>query len=171
MSRVRTARTALTLLPLTLLLGATAASGQTTVEESRQMADEIHARAMTLMQQSTFNLDDLPQLIDLHGESAYLRDWKDPEAFHCWSTQGSLLYHVGEYEAAASFLDAAGNVALTHGDPVSAAQAFLDAAWIMRELDRNDEARVLMRKAHDLRLSADMTPRDRREIDSRIIVR
>jgi tetratricopeptide (TPR) repeat protein len=171
MSRARTIRMALSLLPLSLLVGATAVSGQTTVEESRKMAGEIHAQAMALLSQSTFHLDDLPELVKLHGESAYLRDWQDPEAFHCWSTQGNLLYHVGEYEAAAAFLDAAAHVALSNGDPVTAAQAYLDAAWVMREVNRHEEARTLLRKAHDLRVSADMSASDRREIDRRIIVR
>lgn len=171
MTRALTTRMALAALPAALLLSAATASAQATVEESRKMAGELHAQAMELMQQSTFHLDDLPALVDLHGQSAYLRDWQDPEAFHCWATQGSLLFHVGEYEAAASFLDAAGNVALANGEPATAAQAFLDAAWVMRELDRNEEARILLRKAHDLRVNAEMTPRERREIDRRISAR
>jgi hypothetical protein len=169
MSSTRPLRATL-FLPVALLLGAATLSAQTTVEETRKMADEIHARAMSVAGE-TIQLHELPAVVTLHGESAYLRDWQDPKAYECWTLQANLLAHVGEYEAAAAFLDAAANLALSQGQPGLAAQAWLDAAFVMRSADQDVQARTLARKAWDLRGSAELSALEQEEIDRRVIVR
>ncbi len=169
MYRARSLRAAL-LLPVAVLLGVASLSAQTSVEEARKLADELHAQAMSVAGES-MRLDELAEMVRLHGESAYLRDWQDPKAYECWSLQGTLLAHLGEYEAAASFLDAAAALALSHGEPGLAAQAWLDAAHALNAANRRAEARTLVRKAHELRASAELTRAEAEEIDRRIIVR
>jgi tetratricopeptide (TPR) repeat protein len=161
-------RTAL-VVPVAVLLGAAGLSGQSSVEETRAMADEIHHRSMAIAEEMNA-LADLPRVVYLHAESAYLRDWADPKAFECWSTQGLLLAHIGEFDAAAAFLHAAGNVAWSRGDLTAASEAYVNAAWALKEAGRIEEARHLVRLSEEFQPAVEFSAAEPYHLDLENIV-
>lgn len=157
-----------------LLLGAllVPVAGQAQVDEAdlRAQADHLHALAMTAAEFINHQ-DDAGLIARMHGEAAKLRDRWDPRAFHCWRLQASLLDAAGEPEEALVYLEDAAEVAMEQGVPAWAAHAMLDAAGLLQELGRRNEAQILIQRAHRLSLGGGMTSAQQREIQERIRVR
>jgi tetratricopeptide (TPR) repeat protein len=145
-------------------------SAQATGLDARERADVLHARAMTA---ATFvnHIDDVRLIAQMHEESAALRDGSDPRAFDCWRMQARLLYATGEYDQAVAYLKDAAEVALNFGSPGPAAHTLLDAAAVLDEQGRQDEAQALIRRAQELTTWNELTSSDQRRIEQRIAIR
>jgi tetratricopeptide (TPR) repeat protein len=144
--------------------------GQVTGVDAREKANHLHAVAMTAAG-FVDHQDAMPIIARLHAESAALREWDDPHAYDCWRLQAALLHAIGEYDEALAYLENAAAVALAKGAPGLAAHTFLDAASVLDDQGRMDEAQVLIRRAHELIARDELTSAEQRRIERRIMVR
>jgi tetratricopeptide (TPR) repeat protein len=134
------------------------------------LANHRHAVAMTA---ATFiqSQEDMPIIVRLHAEAAKLRDRDDPRAVDCWRLQAGLLHGIGKHEEALAYLEDAATLALAWGAPELAAHVHLDAAGVLNELGRKNEARDLIQTAQQLSTRAELTVAGQRRIHERIRVR
>ena len=145
-------------------------NAQATELDARERADLYHARAMTAAP-FVNHTDDVRLIVQMHEESAALRDGSDPRAFDCWTMQARLLYATGEYDQAVAYLKDAAEVALAFGSPGPAAHTLLDAAAVLDEQGRQEEAQALVRRAQELTTRDELTSSMQRRIEQRIAIR
>ena len=81
---------------------------------------------------------------------------------------GRLAFYMGDESRAYRDFARAGEIALEWGDVVSAANAFLDAAWIARERDQGAQAVDMITRAEKLSHSPLIAASDRRGLQERI---
>lgn len=143
--------------------------GQLAGVDAHDKANHLHAVAMTAAE-FVDRVEAFPVIARLHGESAALRSWRDPHAYECWRLQAALLHAIGEHDEALGYLERAATAALTWGMPGPAAHTFLDAAGILEDLGRTDEAQALIRRAHRLTARDELSPAEQRGIERRIAV-
>lgn len=106
----------------------------------------MHERALS-MQASGSNLT---AVADLHIRSARLRPATDPQVQRCLYTAGHLYYYAGDLRKAFDLMVEASDVALSRGDAVWAANAFLLAAQIAVDDGRMADARAMVQRAEVL---------------------
>ncbi len=105
--------------------------------------------------------------IRLYREAADLRG-DDPGAIADLIMAGKLAYYVGHKGQAVDHLARAGEIALEWGDVLTAAQSFLDAAWVADREGHDAEAYELGRRAEKLSASPLIQRQERVSILSRI---
>ncbi len=138
-------------LALTLtVFGASAAQAQAISDNSdesqrAEQAYELEQQAKVASQ----SVRDFSRAAYLYRQAAEARG-DSPEAVEDLIMAGTLAYYVGRKGQAISDLAQAGDQALAWGDVVTAAESFLDAAWIAQAEGRNDRALELGRKAERL---------------------
>jgi hypothetical protein len=81
---------------------------------------------------------------------------------------GHLSYYGGEWVDAMYTLASAGRMALKVGDAATAAEAYLDAAWVAHRAGKEDVAREFLITGEDLIDSGVVSPEDRASLRSRI---
>jgi hypothetical protein len=105
--------------------------------------------------------------IRLYREAADLRG-DDPGAIADLIMAGKLAYYVGHKGQAVDHLARAGEIALEWGDVLTAAQSFLDAAWVADREGDDAEAYELGRRAEKLSASPLIQRQERVSILNRI---
>ena len=116
---------------LLLTLGLPAAASaqyQLPTLTSAARADSLHEAAIALAAAHRWG-----DAARLHRRSAELRDADDPLGYRCLKEAAALVYATGDRSRARADLAAAASQALARGDLRSAADAYLDAAWIAQE--------------------------------------
>ena len=151
------------LLAIAALPTAAAAQYQLPVLVSSVKADSLHEAAVALVTAHRWR-----DAARLHRESAALRSADDPLAFRCLSDAAALAYAVHDRTAARNDMAEAAGQALSRGDLSSAAQAYLDAAWIAQEQKNPRQVWELGHRAEMLAASPLLAERDRMAILQRI---
>lgn len=105
---------------------------------------------------------------DLYRQAARLRDAGTLEAARNYVKAGRLAYYAGEHRTAMFDLRNAGENAVAAGDVVTAARAYLDAAWIAVELEQGELARDLTLRASRLTASPLLSDEDRQYFQARV---
>ena len=105
---------------------------------------------------------------DLYRQAAELRDAGDPVAISNLKTAARLEFYNGSERQALRDLEYAAQRALAIGDVVTAANAFVDAAWVAGSDGHGQEARALVERAQLLALSPLISSEDRSEIENRL---
>ncbi|NNF29540.1 MAG: hypothetical protein HKO53_11095 [Gemmatimonadetes bacterium] len=144
-------------------LSTTAVSGQSHQAEN----------PAALEQQAEAYLDEMDRwgrAADLYRQAAELRDPADPVAVSNLKTAARLEFYNGSERQALRDLQYAGQRALAIGDVVSAANAFVDAAWVAGSDGQGQEARAMIERAQLLVLSPLISTEDRTEIQRRLPV-
>ena len=95
---------------------------------SAARADSLHEAALVLVAKHRWG-----DAARMHRRSAELRDADDPLGFRCLKDAAALVYATGDRSGARADMAAAASQALARGDLRSAADAYLDAAWIAQE--------------------------------------
>lgn len=128
-------------------------------EQARSLESQAGEAART---QSSFG-----KAARLYREAAEARSGQ-PEAVQDLMMAGALSYYTGREGQAIRDLVKAGELALEWGDVMTAAQAFLDAAWVAGKDGRTDDATELGRRAERLSASPLIQRQERSAILSRI---
>ena len=116
------------LLATLVLPAAASAQYQLPTLTSAARADSLHEAAIALAAAHRWS-----DAARLHRRSAELRDADDPLAYRCLKEAAALVYATGDRSRARADLAAAASQALARGDLRSAADSYLDAAWIAQE--------------------------------------
>jgi len=127
-------------------------------------AAELEARARAW----TRNRPRWGRAADLYRRAAELRSESDPEGAESLHSSGRLYFYAGRLEESVRTLRSSGEAFLALGDVVSAAGAFLDAAWVAVRAGQGVEARALARRARLLASSPLLDAMDRSAILQRI---
>jgi hypothetical protein len=104
----------------------------------------------------------------LHRRSAELRAPDDPQGFRCYQAASQLGYAVGNLSGSRTDMTRAANQALTRGDLLNAALAYVDAAWVAQAQNKPSKVWDLGRRAEMLAASPLLGSADRRAILGRI---
>ncbi len=91
-----------------------------------------------------------------------------PDAAEHLVQAARLAYYTGDERRAIQDFRAAGEQALEWGDVMTAAQSFLDAAWVAAEEERGEEALELAHRAEKLSSSPLIQRQERASLRSRI---
>jgi hypothetical protein len=105
---------------------------------------------------------------DLYRQAARLRDAGTLETARNYVKAGRLAYYAGEHRTAMFDLRNAGENAVAAGDVVTAARAYLDAAWIAVDLEEGELARDLTLRASRLTASPLLSQEDREYFQARV---
>ena len=151
------------LLAIAALPSVGAAQYQLPVLVSSVKADSLHKAAVAYVAAHRWH-----DAARLHRESAALRSSDDPLAFRCLSDAAALAYAVNDRTAARNDMADAAGQALARGDLSSAAQAYLDAAWIAQEQKNPRQVWEMGHRAEMLAASPLLAERDRVAILQRI---
>ena len=151
------------LLAIAALPTAATAQYQLPVLVSSVKADSLHEAAIAYVAAHRWR-----DAARLHRQSAALRTPDDPLAFRCLSDAAALAYAVNDRTAARNDMAEAAGQALARGDLSSAAQAYLDAAWIAQEQKNPHQVWALGHRAEMLAASPLLAERDRMAILQRI---
>jgi hypothetical protein len=106
----------------------------------------------------------------LHEQAAELRPAGDLVRIDDLRQAARLYHYAGSTGKARDLMVRAADAALAAGDVVSAAETYLDAAFLYQEAGMNAEVTTLVKKAQLLTNSPLITARDRTAILSRIQV-
>ena len=135
---------------LSIALGLpTAAAAQRRLEPVRVTAEAL-ARADSYHDKATAldgSLGAYKKIAHLHERSAELREVTDPKVFECTRTAALLRYYAGDRRRGADGLERAATLAADRGDVLNAANAFVDAAIVARELRQPSRMAALVERA------------------------
>ena len=151
------------LLAIAALPTAATAQYQLPVLVSSVKADSLHEAAVAYVAAHRWR-----DAARLHRQSADLRAPDDPLAFRCLSDAAALAYAVNDRTGARNDMAEAAGQALARGDLSSAAQAYLDAAWIAQEQKNPRQVWELGHRAELLAASPLLAEPDRMAILQRI---
>ena len=112
-------------------------------------ADELHLEAVALYESP----ERWAEAARLHEEAAKKLLANDARAFAAYDRAARLFFYAGEYEDARRNMERAANVAVATGDVVTAAHAYIDAAFITLWEGRSGKQGDLTRRAERLSLS------------------
>lgn len=101
------------------------ATAQTTYKADGLKAVELESQARQL----TTNVRGFSSAASLYRKAASLRVEGDPQGIRDLIQAGRLYFYVGKTGRATDSLASAGRIAIQFGDVVTAAQAYLDAAY------------------------------------------
>jgi tetratricopeptide (TPR) repeat protein len=127
-------------------------------------ADELHLQAIALYEYPERWLE----AARLHERAASKLPEKDARSFAAYDRAARLYFYAGDYMDARKDMEKAANVALATGDVVTAAHAYIDAAFITLWEGPSGKLGELTRKAELLSQSDLVDDEDRDEIRSRI---
>jgi hypothetical protein len=133
--------------------------------ETTARADRLDTDAVTL-QGST---DRFGAAARMHERSAELRSAEDPRAATSLRTAAELRYYSGDSRAAANLMERAALQAAARGDVVTAANAYVDAGIIARELKQPERAADFGRRAEILMTSPLLSGAQRAALQGRIV--
>jgi len=128
-------------------------------------------RAATLRAQATAIFSDRTrygQAAELLQQSSALTPVEDPARADDLRVAANLLYYTGAVSEAQDVMIQAAEAALARGDVVTAANAFLDAAWLAAMRHGTSQARDLASRALHLAASPYLTNDQREAIRKRI---
>lgn len=142
------------------------AQSSTTVSDDAQREAEAH-EMVAKAQEASKDIATFREAASLYRQAAEtLGD--HPESPHNLVQAGRLSYYIGREGQAIDDFQSAGEMALAWGDVVTAAQSFLDAAWVAAEEHRGAEALTLARRAEKLSSSPLIQRQERMALMSRI---
>ena len=130
---------------------------------SSARADSLHEAAAALVTAQRYR-----DAARLHRRAAELRSADDPLGFTCLTEAAALAWAGRDRSAARGDMSRAAAHALARGDLRSAAQAYLDAAWIAQEQKNRGQVWELGRRAEMLAASPLLASADRVAILKRI---
>ena len=152
-----------------LLLGAPSAAqaqSSTTISDEAERVAQAQEMVVTA-QEASKEIGSFREAAFLYRQAAEtLGD--HPDAPHHLVQAGRLSYYTGREGQAIDDFEAAGEQALAWGDVVTAAQSFLDAAWVAAEENRGSQALTLARRAEKLSSSPLIQRQERMALLSRI---
>lgn len=157
---------------LAVLVAAGLGTGGLRAQATAPGSDEPErlARAQELVKQAeeaTKDRDSFGTAARLYREAADLRG-THPDAVKPLILAGTLSYYTGREGQAIDDLARAGELALAFGDVVTAADSFLDAAWVAERDGRDARAIELGRRAEMLSSSPLIQRRERASILNRL---
>jgi hypothetical protein len=141
------------------VLAPAALAGQNTKEATRLEAD-----ALSLSESPS----DLGKAADLFREAASLRPAGDPTALRDLVQAARFSFYSGKHERALKDFAAAAETALRFGDVFSAAESFLDAAWVAQQVRDGTQAAHFAGRARELSASPGLRETDRARLLSRL---
>ncbi len=149
-------------------LGAGNLSAQATTAESDEGDRIAHAEKLEgKAWKAAEHRDGFVTAVRLFREAAQLRG-DQPESVEDLVMAGRLSYYLDREGDAIESLARAGEIALEWGDVLTAAESFLDAAWIAEQDGRKSAALELGRRAEKLSESPLIEGRQRASLRSRI---
>ena len=127
-------------------------------------ADELHLEAIALYE--------VPERWDeaarLHQQAAEKLPPNDARRFAAYDRAARLYFYAGEYDEARRAMEEAAGIAVATGDLVTAAHAYIDAAFITLWEGRSGAQGQLTREAERLSASELVEAAEREEILARI---
>jgi hypothetical protein len=155
---------------LAILLGvASAANAQTNGSNGTTTniprAEALEAQAVALYPAISLDYGKVARLYD---QAARLRPDDDPRRVYDLRLSGHMYQRAHKLSASLRNLTLAAETALQYGDPVTAAHAFVDAAWVAVEQRDIEEANRLAQKAECLTRSPLISLADARALRARI---
>lgn len=153
------------LLPLVTILAALtpqgAAAQSSAAPPSPSRAAELIARA----EHARTRPADRAALLE--QASALLPD-SDPRASGTLHSAGQTLYRLGKYKRALQLLECAADLANERGSLSEAADTYLEAAFIAREINARVDAQHFLDRAFSVTTNSEMPEHERRRIRRRI---
>jgi hypothetical protein len=161
-------RWALTAMAGLLLSAPSVAQAQSSTTVSDEADREARAHEMVVKaEEASQDINSFREAAFLYRQAAEtLGD--HPESAHNLVQAGRLAYYTGREGQAIDDFEAAGESALAWGDVVTAAESFLDAAWVAAGENRGSEALTLARRAEKLSSSPLIQRQERVALLSRI---
>lgn len=171
-----------TALAAAVLLTATDASAQDSTTEADWARHDAAAEAVNeayqarldraaalegLAQEASMDLRTFDEAADLYRQAAEVRG-DSPESVDNLIASAQLSFYLGDEGEAVGTLTRAGEAARSWDDVATAADAFLDAAWVAQDQGWTRRAISLAQEAEKLSHSTLMTQQDRTEIRERI---
>jgi len=163
------------------LLGAVSASAAIAVAATPVAAQdrpsyELPAIEVSVMQndlhQTAISLYELPQFWtlagDLHKQAADALPRNDAGQFFGYSRAAVLYFHAGDFVDARRAMEDAAQVAEATGDVFTAANAYVDAAFVAIAEGYAGKKREFVREARELAGSEQLTDEERADILARI---
>ena len=151
-----------------LVAGPTALHAQS-VRSTRP--DDAHAKALVLRTKAVALYDQPKRFSEaarLHVQEANYRTARDVEGVEALAMAARLFKYANRLFDARMAMEQAADRALTIGDVVRAAHAYLDAAFVARSAGQQQEITRLVSKAHLLADSPLLSSTDRINIRKRI---
>ncbi len=142
------------------------AQSSSTVSDEAQREAEAHEMVVKA-EKASQDIGSFREAALLYRQAAEILG-DHPEAAHHLVQAGRLAYYTGREGQAIQDFEAAGEQALAWGDVVTAAQSFLDAAWVAAEEHRGSQALTLARRAEKLSSSPLIQRQERMALLSRI---
>ena len=105
---------------------------------------------------------------ELHKEAADNLPRNDAGQFFGYSRAGLLFFYTGEFDDARRSMEDAAEVAAATGDIFTAANAFVDAAFVATAEGYAGKRREMVREARELSESVWLTPEEKADILERI---
>ncbi len=127
-------------------------------------ADRLHAAAEALPTETRF----WKKAARLHEESATRRAATDPMSVSCLRTAAFLRFYAGEPRTAVELMEQAATRASEMGDVVTAANSYVDAAFIAQGLHQADRTAALRERAERLSHSPLLEEAQRESIRTRL---
>jgi hypothetical protein len=128
-----------------------------------QSADDLHERAVALhVKPSRYTT-----AAALHIREARIRGYDDAQSTECLYVAANLLYFAGKKSQALTTMVDAAESSTRRGDVMRAANAFISAAFIAKDL-KNPVVRELVQRARVLAEAPGLTDAQRVSITSRL---
>jgi len=108
------------------------------------------------------------EVVELYRKAADARPEGDPRGSWDLRQAGRIAYYVGKPGRALRILRRAADTALEYGDVVSAANLYLDAAWVAQRQGQGDRAVELRSRAERLARSPLLPAEDGAALQDRI---
>ena len=177
---MRTTRKGITrrALPLGALLGVIAAPLAASAQQmpptivtasAVSEARALHEEAVAMGHAGTSRPKDMKRQAAMHLRAARLRGDEHPDNQECLHTAANLLYSAGSTRDAFEVLKRAADQAMSRGDVVSAAGAYLDAGLLATQLRQPEEAWRLGHKGELLAGSPLLSPEQRDALRARVV--
>lgn len=138
-------------------------SGQTTSGSSEDVAgDRERAAELTReADQLASQMKSWGKAARMYEESALLHPQGDLEGYASFVNAGNFHYYAGQLKPARRMFEAAGRLALEHGEVYNAAVCFLNAASIAKETNEREKVAQNGLKAQKLSRSTALTEEQR----------
>lgn len=130
-----------------------------------EKAEELERQAEALYTQP----DRYADAARLHMRAVELRPVGDPERIRGLAMAGRLFFYAGKVEDALGAMEQGATAALSAGDVLNAANAFVDASHLAGQLGRVQDAERLNERARLLTNSPLLSETDRRHIAGRLL--
>jgi tetratricopeptide (TPR) repeat protein len=143
----------------------------TALQAAPAQAQDKAAKASELeyqAQEYAADVDGFGKAASLYRKAANLRLEGDPQGIRDLIKAGRLWFYVGRADRAAADLAKAGRIAHEYGDVVTAARAYLDAAWAADASGNGARAFDLATKAQRLAQSPLLARQERVRLLARI---